>query len=287
MNGILPIPFTVRLFAECWQTAEHELRASIAIKHHDLDEEFITRLFFDELAYRLRQATDKGKFRESFLSDLQQAFSELNNPAQLAEIAWPLSADVTLHKRETEKLTGGDFGLIITRPQVSHDGYTALILTEYSRGLLCQAKLKRRNGKWGKLSQKQREVFPQRLRYLGLILYSYADQERHQLNEFQWQLCRRASVNRVMDWLRSGRFPHLVNSMYVIAGLGAATIGTDNRRVLEDYIRVKKKPAIVITISWPPDQRPDSPMYVYQSGLTATEETEQHQVVHLYIQQRA
>ncbi len=186
----MPIPSTLGLIVKCWQDAENELRASIEEKHPDLDEEFITRLFCDELAFLLRKASSEGTIRQAFLIDLQNAFPEIESDSELASVSDNLIADISLHKREVEKITGGDFGLTITRPQMLFDPpsdwsphYGHLQITEYQRGLLCQAKIKRRTDKWGSLSKRQKDVFPSRMKYLGLLLYEYSDKERRKLKD--------------------------------------------------------------------------------------------------------
>jgi hypothetical protein len=158
---------------------------------------------------------------------------------------------MSLHKRGEEKVTGGDFGLTITRPQVTYSSELELIIGEYRRGLLCQAKIKRRNGKWGRLSKKQREIFPGRMNYLGLVLYSYSDMERHHLNPFGWQPCKGATVEAVRQWLKTDSFPSFGEATDVIKSIENASEGTDNPETIEKVIRPKNKPHLDIRVFRP------------------------------------
>jgi hypothetical protein len=141
MFNLLPIPSTLTLITKYWKDAEAELRSVIEKKYHDLDEEFVTKLFCCEFAFLLLQANQKKEFEHAFLADLRRAFPKAQS-FQLSSYSSGLIADVSLHKRHEEKITGGDFGLAITRPQVACHGQSELVRGEYCRGLLVQAKIK-------------------------------------------------------------------------------------------------------------------------------------------------
>jgi hypothetical protein len=275
MHKILLIPATLNIVTNCWKEAEAELRGGIEKKYHDLDEEFITRLFYGEFAYSLNQASGKGLIRRAFLIDLQNAFPKLRNSRELNAIPNALIAEVSLHKREVERITGGDFGLTIIRPQVFSPPYNKheLWIEQYEQGLLCQAKIKRRNGKFGKLTKKQKEVLPGRMDYLSLLLYSYKDDpNRCQLNEFCWQLCKNASIESAEEWLKLSNFPNTITSEKIIKDLGSGLIGTHDREIIKNIIRSKDKPNIIIRIFWPPDKHPRNRIHIYSSQNTVTEE---------------
>jgi hypothetical protein len=55
---------------------------------------------------------------------------------------------------------------------------------------LCQAKLKNKEGKWGKFSDNQKKVLPDRMDFAALVLYSYADENRTELNPIDWKVCK-------------------------------------------------------------------------------------------------
>jgi hypothetical protein len=275
MHKILLIPATLNIVTMCWKEAEGELRGVIQKKYHDLDEEFITRLFYGEFAYSLHQASVKGLIRRAFLTDLQSAFPKLRNSRELNAIPNALIAEVSLHKREVERVTGGDFGLTIIRPQVSSPPYNKneLWIEQYEQGLLCQAKIKRRNGKFGKLTKKQREVLTGRMDYLSLLLYSYNDDpNRCQLNEFSWQLCENVSIESAKEWLKLSNFPNTITSEKIIKDLGSGFIGTHDREIIKNIIRSNNKPNIIIRIFWPPDKHPGNRIRIYSTLNIVTEE---------------
>jgi hypothetical protein len=298
MQNILPIPITLAVVTECWEKAEAALRRSIKQKHQDSDEEFITRLFLDEFRYVLRRASDAKRISQAFLKDLQKNWPGLAGQHQWAVISENLVADVSLHRRSVEKVTGGDFGLTVTRPQVSLHPLPNLIfssheslpvahqieMSEYQRGLLCQAKLKHKDGKWNELTDKQKILFPERADYYGLLLYQYSDEERRKLGSFSWQLCRHETVETVTHWLKSGEFPSISSSADIIAQLGNAAVGTDDHETLEKIIRPTGKPHIVITVSWPDGKRPPDlePVYLESPNILAQQQ-QQQQLLHTYV----
>jgi hypothetical protein len=280
MQTILQIPYTLEVIKNCWKNAESELRSLIKEKHPDLDEEFITRLFYGEFSFSVHRVSKKGDISKAFLNDLEQAFRNLGYPGQL-DVFEGLIAEVSLHKREIEKFTGGDFGLTIIRPIVqisqSYSGQAVFTIDEYPCGLLCQAKIRRRNGNWGKLSKRQKDVFPDRIKFLGLLLYSYSDEDRHKLNKFEWQLCQDASLSEVEDWLKSNKFPDTKSSGEIISLLGNACIGTDDPEIIEKNIRPKTKPNLCIRIFWPPDKYPGNEVRI---SLSQQVKQKQKQYVH-------
>jgi hypothetical protein len=257
--NLLDIPSTLTLITKYWEHAEAELRSVIEKKYHDLDEEFVTKLFCCEFAFLLLQASQKKEFEHAFLADLRRAFPKVQS-FELSPFSSGLIADVSLHKRHEEKITGGDFGLTITRPQVACHGQSELVRGEYCRGLLVQAKIKRRNGKWGNLRGRQKDHFPERMNYLALLLYSYSDVERRCLEPFSWQLCRDATLENTEDWLKLGKFPSLLSSAETISQLGSARketdIGTGDQGEIEKFIITKGKPHLEVRIFWPPDKSP-------------------------------
>lgn len=253
---ILDIPNTLDLIIDCWKIAEESLRTDILNCYPDADEEFMTQLFHGKLAAVLMLAS-KFKFIENaFLADLQMAFPDLYS--ELGQIADGLIAEITLHKRITERITGGDIGLVILRPQVSEQE-DCLKIRDYRRGILCQAKMKRASGKWGSFTENQINILPQRMHYFALLLYSYEDDKRTILQPFSWQRCESAEFNHVKSWLKSDSFPKLERSDVIIANLGYGNIGTDKDEVIDEMISPAKNPSLVITINWPENRRPGGP----------------------------
>jgi hypothetical protein len=255
---------------QAWRAAEQSLIRDIQYCYPDADEEFITRTFHGKYAATLNYASQLKQIEKAFLYDLQKAFPGLDSP--LKKIASGLIAEVTLHSRTTEKITGGDIGLMFSRPQISARGHY-LQIADYRRGLLCQAKLKNVAGKWGSFTKKQIKVLPDRLPYLGLLLYSYSDNARHVLNPFQWQLCNTATMDEVRGWLKKGNFPSSVDSDGILTDLAEGAIGSDDDEVIDSIIAPAKNPTLHIRITWPDDQHPGSSVQVYSRQENKAKQT--------------
>jgi len=159
---------------------------------------------------------------------------------------------VTFHDRPVERVTGGDLGIVLIRPDVKiqfHDVDTP----EYKRGLLCQAKILRRDARWGDLTPNQKEILPIVLKFFALLLYRYADQNdtRKDLEPFAWQFAREASKDSVRQWLIANRFPRLLTSEEVLLLLSTDKIGTDDKKLIDKYIAPPpKRPALQIHVKW-------------------------------------
>lgn len=253
MVNLLEIPNTLNVLIDCWEVAEKNLRHDIDAYHPDSGEEFITQLFYGKYAAILSYASQCKHIENAFFEDLKAAFTLPTN--HLAGVSTGLIGEITLHKRATERITGGDIGLLIIRPQVYNDGYN-LNVSDYRRGLLCQAKLKNRKGKWGNFTERQRIVLPDQLKYLGLLLYSYEDEERHKLDKFRWQVCDSIDFLEVENSLRQDSFPNLVSSDHIIENIGYGTLGTDDDDIIDSLISPSKNPTLIIRITWPDGQGP-------------------------------
>lgn len=256
-NGhLLQIPNTLGVLITGWALAEENLRYVIAACYPGADEEFITQMFHGKYGAILSYASQCKNIENAFLQDLQEAFPELRQEPQ--EIATGLIAEITLHKKATEKITGGDIGILIVRPHVHDDG-DYLKISDYRRGLLCQAKLKNQKGNWGRFTPRQVKVLPEKLSYLSLLLYSYTDDARRNLNPFQWQFCDRLKFSEIQDCLKTDKFTGLVTSDQIIANLGSGNVGTDNDDIIDSIISPSKHRVLTIRVTWPDDRRPGGP----------------------------
>jgi hypothetical protein len=253
---LLEIGNTLDVLIESWLVAEENLREDIQRYHPDVDEEYITKSFHGEYGRLLSEASEAKLIEYAFLKDLKKAFPLIT--MHLPQIARGLIAEITLHKRPTEKITGGDIGILIIRPHVFVQG-DYIRIKDYRRGLLCQAKLKNSRGKWGHFTKRQIELLPERLPYLSLLLYSYDDNERRLLNPFSWQLCSSFSFSDLQDWLKKGSFPDLLTSDHIVAKLGYALIGTDNDNIIDSIVAPSHNTTLVINITWPDGRRPGGP----------------------------
>jgi hypothetical protein len=211
MARAMPIPNVTALVAKCWSSAETQARELLAQRYFDKDEEFITQLFHGEFRVTIEGAAGAGAVKQAFLTDLKSHFPQLRHSGDLERLAVGVSATATLHPREVEGETGGDLGLVLIRPNVnSHrlEQSTLIVDQDYRRGLLCQAKIKRRmsrrhNAQWGGFTVNQRKLLPDRMGYLALLLYEYEDTQRRSLLPFQWQVCAGTKFDDVEEWLKS------------------------------------------------------------------------------------
>ena len=268
LSNLLEIPKTLNTIIHYWQLAEEVMQHLIEYYYPNCGEEFITQLFHGIFARHLMEASQREEIARAFLNDLEAAFPELYDSGTLHQIANGLIADVTLHKRSTEKVTGGDIGFMIVRPQVARSN-DLIKINDYRRGILCQAKLRDVKGRWGHLTKKQKEILPDRLAYLCFLLYSYTDSERRHLRRFQWHICsREITIPLLEENLKKGDLAHLVESSTIIAALGRALLGTDDNNILDRIISPTKNPSLIITISWPDGRSsgPGSSVYVRESS---------------------
>ena len=248
--AILQIPRTLDVICTCWESAEKDLHFKIATQLPDAAEEFITREFHGLFKKALDDASSERRIEQAFLLDLRSAFPALQLGRELGRIANGLVAEAVLHDRKTEERTGGDIGLVIDRPEITVDR-TTLLNRPHQSGLLCQAKLRDPRGKWGHLTKAQKKELPKALKYLGLLLYEYEDEERHILRPFAWQLGSSATqIDEIVQWLKSNRFPSLVSSRDIVRQLGNGKIGTSNKKLISEIVAPPKNITLQINITW-------------------------------------
>ena len=118
MTIVMPIPNITALIARCWMKAEKLVREGIEQRFHDADEDFITNLFHGEFRGVLEADAKNEAVERAFLEDLRLHIPESHLSSKLAQLARGISATVVLHPRQVEKMTGGDIGLVLIRPNV-------------------------------------------------------------------------------------------------------------------------------------------------------------------------
>ena len=209
---ILKLSKTLELLGECWTEAERVLQDAVRESLPGADEEHITNRFHECLADRLRLSSQENSFASTFLQDLQSSFPSLNqmdahqlSEGIIAELDESFVAGLQLQTRSSESRTSGDLGLVINRPKVELCS-NKLKIADTSQGLLCQAKLKGKGGKWGKLTKRQKDILPSTIESLSILLYSYSDKDRCELKQFAWQLCQGATLDEVQNWLKADCF---------------------------------------------------------------------------------
>lgn len=270
MHGVLSIPNMATLIAECWNEAERALQQQVLKYSPGLDEEGITITFHAKLAESLFAASDRKDIEKAFIRDFELSFWNEELDLDPEQIARGLRATVTLHKRATEKLTGGDFGLVILRPQIRHR-FSTLDITEYGRGLLTQAKLRGRHG-WPSFTRNQAKVLPAQLGYLALLLYDYTDVARRGLKPFASQITSGISFETLKALLKEDRFPATLISADTIKQLSVAKIGTDNASIINQFVSPDSNRSLVIEIDWPPGDHPGSHVQVHSKHRARNEQ---------------
>lgn len=272
-SKILNIPKTLCIISECWNKAEENLRNDIRDYNPDIDEEGITLFFHSQMSKELKLKSEENAIATAFLDDLKQHFPFLRYRTAILKEYDGLIADITLHNRTTEGRTGGDFGFVIIRPQLelyrSEPKPSLKPPRDYQRGILCQAKLKQRNGKWRTpiFGKNQERFLPERLKYLALLLYSYKDNKRHILHPFRWQRCDIPSLSfeQIKEWFKNDSFPSLEKSDSIIKELGNGDIGTDDADELKEIISPNNNRSLIIRIYWPDDKGPGSEVSLTRS----------------------
>ncbi len=266
-------PALAKLVADCWYRAEQTLREMVKEKYPDKNEEFITELFQGELRVECDKSSADGAVERAFLRDLV-LFLPNARTIELSEISRGLIATVHFHPRSVEGKTGGDFGIVLIRPDVRSSPFSDSLLTidrDYRRGLLCQAKIFKSDSSWGQLTVSQQKVLRERLDYLALVLYRYSDQDgdRRELGPFQWQLTQNVTIEDIGGWLKSDKFPQLEGSQQILSALGRNRIGTGDNEIIDKYIAPVERPSFIINIRWRDGDGPPEAVHLY--GITAVQ----------------
>jgi len=263
-----PTRSTLTVLFECWKAAEREVVARWRWSSTNADEPFITEQLYGCLNEKLSMATQDGRVERAFAEDFYRQYPNLGHFIA-NDASHGLFMECRLHNRVEEGKTGGDFGLVISRPAVEF-----MDLRQTEQGLLCQAKRRQAYGSWGGLSNNQARVLPERVEYLAFILYDLLPGIATGPNPFQWLPCKGHSITEVETWLLTDKFPSTTDSIRTLKSLATGEIGTDDRRTIEQVIRLKARPELSIKIDWPDGQRPQ--------GVHAINAPTQQDVVRLY-----
>jgi len=270
MSGrFINIDETLNVVCGAISGAEHDLREQIKIYYQEANEEFITFAFYGHIRHKLREASQNKIIEKAFLKDLKAALRRRYRERsigqeierQLSRHAAGLVADITLHNRSQEGVTGGDFGLVIVHPEITTSSNTLVIKKGASSGLLCQAKIKRKNGRWGDLSN-QRDVLPAHMDFASLVLYSYLDGERSELNPVAWKLCKGLTLNELELSLKKDIFGEAISTVDVIRRLGRSEIGTNDQALIDKFVSPSARQHLEIKIYWPKGDAPEGPIEI-------------------------
>lgn len=238
--------------------AEENLREHIRIFYQNAGEEFITNLFYGQINYFLREASNERRIENAFLKDLEDAlgyshFGDYTLSRNLKNTAAGLVADIVLHNKKTEGRTGGDFGLIIIHPSIHFDSKYLKIKKGQCSGLLCQAKLKDKAGKWNRLNKNQRVLLDQNKDFSSLVLYSYTDIERTNLAHISWKLCRSEAIANIEEILKRDALDEIntLDTKKILQLLARKEIGTNDRDTINKIISPSVRQHLELRIYWP------------------------------------
>ena len=276
---IININETLKEVCKAIASAETITREHIKLYYHDANEEFITFALYCHIQQKLGEASRGKRIEKAFVEDLKAAFRNrrifINWELQrkLNERAMGLVADIVLHNRRQEGKTGGDFGLIVVRPQIIGDNDSTDIKRGHSSGLLCQAKLRNEKGKWGSFTDNQKEVLPECLDYTSLVLYSFVDNARSELNPLAWKLCKGNSFSEVEKLLNKSKVDGTRDTADIVKRLGRSEIGTDNQALIDKYISPSSQHHLEIRIDWPEDSEPKKPTEIKIQHKQKTQST--------------
>lgn len=267
MNSeIMHIDKTLSEICRAIRKAECTMHKHVAKYYHDANEEFITGLLYGQIKYALRTSSQKRQIEKAFQEDLEKAvnaagLSDNIFDNQLSQESAGLIADIVLHNKQTEGRTGGDFGLVIVHPQIlfasMEVGTSIEIKKGCSSGLLCQAKLKDRNDRWGGFTDKQEKILPGHLDFTALALYSYADEDRSTLNPISWMSCKGQPWDQIKNSLKKDSFQGSINTAMILEQLGRNEIGTQDQTLIKHVIAPLSRLSLEIKIHWVNDNDPD------------------------------
>lgn len=269
-KSIMGIDETLSEVCSAINRAEGNMRRHVKKYYHNADEEFITGLFYGQVKYALRVASQKHRIEKAFLKDLRSAIQSQHLPErhfgnQLRKQSDGLIADIVLHNKREEGKTGGDFGLIIVHPKIlltsSGSGMSLTIKKGISSGLLCQAKLKDQNGRWPDFTDNQKDILPEHLRYTSLVLYSYSDANanRSMLNRISWSPCRGQRMPEIVSSLKNDSFQERLCTTEILKRLGRnegnseGKIGTQDQDLIDKVVSPSTRQCLEIKIHWEND----------------------------------
>jgi hypothetical protein len=246
-GGIIPIDETLNVVCCAINNAESTLKEHVKLYYHNVNEEFITTAFYGHIKHRLCEASQNKLIEHAFLKDLKTALHSLPyhgyNPISNWELdnrlhirAEGLIADIVLHNKRQEGKTGGDFGLLIVHPQIEIEEDGLKIEEGRTSGLLCQAKLKDKDGQWGSFTDNQQTILPKQLDFTSLVLYSYCDEQRIDLNPLAWKLCQGMSFPAIEALLKKSDLEEELGTIDVVRRLGREEIGTKDQTLIETII---------------------------------------------------
>ena len=262
MKSLINLPNTLNLIKIAWTASEKRVCSLISTKYFNHDETFITRLLIGEIRETLNEFNEKRLFEINFLKDLELFFDDTKLKKEIVRLSKNLIARITYHEPEMEKISGADFGLAVIRPNVSKIKQNRLKESMHKQGLLCQAKRQKDNGKMGTLTDHQKEIAPSCLKYYSIVLYTYSDKNRKNLQPFSWSNHEWDDIYDIEDFLKYYEEEDKILSDEIIEFLGRGEIGTGDQNIINSIICPDDTTHLKIEVTWStgnPDPPPDDP----------------------------
>jgi len=175
-DQIININKTLKAVCDAIASAETTMKEHIKLYYPNANEEFITFAFYGHIKHKLREASKNKYIERAFLEDLKialrhhprQSSIDWDLERQLNQGASGLVADIVLHNKQQEGITGGDFGLVVVHPQIVISSDFLEVKKGRSSGLLCQAKLKDKNDRW-RFTNNQKSILPNYMDFSSLV----------------------------------------------------------------------------------------------------------------------
>ena len=142
------------------------------------------------------------------------------------------------------------------RPQIQLHPKSIVIKKGVSSGLLCQAKLKNADGKWGTLQPSQERALSKYRDFYSFVLYSYKNEIRSLLNPIHWKVCKDNTKSAIIKSFKADEFDKLENVSNILESLGQSKIGTTDDKIIKEIISPGKKQVLEIKIFKPDDEDP-------------------------------
>lgn len=241
--------------------AEKHVIEDVNLSLANAKEDEITTLFVVAAERGLKEATESGRIAAAVRSDLERGYRVhgYTPPRRLKHLTDGLIARLRKQQPAEEMDTGGDFGLLLVEPQfqVRWDKQISFQRAGLKRGLLVQAKLRYRDGRWNKFTKTQMRVLPERMAYTALLKYEFLDFSRRNLHGFDWHLLSGLAISDVIQWLKSGDFPGAVTTPGIVEGLSKGEYGTDDQEIIEREICPDAGSYTVIEIDWKDGEDPE------------------------------
>jgi hypothetical protein len=246
----LRIPNVVSLISECWELVERNIIMESLDTMADFPEEEITSAFYRELKKELKKRSDLKEIEKALKLDLGWCTTlnlDTNDQHRLSQ-GWKADVFVSSkHRRAVEARTGGDYGLVFSRPDISivDNGFR---FNEMKRGLLCQAKLRNFRRVWDPPKVNQIKNLRDKTDYLAFLLYEYTD-GRTGLAPFSWHSTKGRQIEDAIEWFEADSFPDRMSSKEILDNLANGQIGTENSNIINEIIVPEENTYFIIRIT--------------------------------------